>query len=59
MSLFKRTVPSANFNAIDSVYSVKEDDEEMNAHISGAQLLADAPTSSEEDLSQEDIKESF
>ena len=51
MSLFKRNTPSVNFNAIDSVYSVKADEEEMDAYISGAQLLADAPTSSDEDQS--------
>lgn len=59
MSLFKRNAPSATFNAIDSAHSMKADDEEIDAYISGVQLLADAFTSSDEDQSQEDLKESF
>ena len=50
MTLFKRNTPSANFN-IDSAHSVKADDEDMDAYINGAQLLADTPTSSDEDQS--------
>jgi hypothetical protein len=35
MSLFKRNTPSVSFNVVDSAHSIKADDEEMDAYVSG------------------------